>query len=297
LPLPTLSSIKTDFLFSPHANGSRPISIDYYLHKSDGTIVVRSISLQGTGIQPPPIGMSLAANTFSATAGQEIHFPVMLLDSSYVNVKAIQFTLGINSDLLSPERIDLSNGVLSDATIQTFAVAKDSVSVILQLPTARHLSPGSIADIVCKTYVTDTTATEVNFLHFSIDDSLQTASCLPLSQPTTVTIPFTLLPECGTNIITEFLHDGTTSLKLVNLVPNPAHSELTISIMVNPQLSNELLFEVINDAGVILQQEQMTVAAATTISKTINLLGPSGGRTLRIKNGRSEVTQRFILTR
>ncbi len=294
-PLPTLASVVTSIKFSPQVNGQRPLSITYYLHKVDGSIVVRSTSVQGVGIQPPPIGISLPSTAFSATAGQDIHIPVLLLDSSYVNVKTIELTLGLRTDLLSPVSIDLSKGVFADASVQQFMVSADSLNIGLQLSASRHLSPGTIGDILCQTYVTDTTATEVQLIRFDVADSLSSASCLPLSQPTGVSIPFTLLPECGTMILTDFLHDGTTALRLLNVMPNPAHSELTVTVQVNPTSDQVLSIEVLNDVGVVLQQEQIPVTTPATITKTLSLNGPSGGRTLRLRNGSNEIDKRFVI--
>ncbi|HET9135208.1 MAG TPA: choice-of-anchor D domain-containing protein, partial [Candidatus Kapabacteria bacterium] len=287
-------------IFTPQVGGLRDAVIHIYVHRADGTVVDFPITLQGSGIAPVPIRLTLPNLSFNGRAGSTISVPISLLDASIVPVSRIEFIIRLNLDLLDVTAFDPTGSALTGAIFQPLQFGDDSVIIVIDFPTPTKLDTGLIGTLICKAYLTDTSFSTIEPLAFKIFDAANTADCLPaalVSPPQSITT-FTLDSQCGTTTISNYLKYGAASISINGIVPNPTRSEITIDIAFNPIPNSDLHIEVFDNAGVLQQEEVIPKAQLKNLFQhTMSVTGASGSRTLRLSTGDSESRGRFLLVR
>jgi hypothetical protein len=276
------------------------VTLQCFFHKADGTLVQKNTSLNGFGIAPIPIRLSLPNISYSAQAGAQTRIPISILDTSFVDVRTLSFDIAINTDLLTPTNFDLTGSIFAGASISTFKVNKNDVLVELGIPPGKRTHSGLVGTLICKPFVTDTNYTDITERLFSLLDQDSSASCLPtvlVTPPQSVT-SFTLSRECGTTSLSKYIRYGADAIFVEHITPNPTHSEITFTVRFNPQPTNDLEIDVLDDVGVLLQSERISQTSLHNLfTHTMTITGASGARILRLRSGSFETSNRFVVVK
>ncbi|HYM35141.1 MAG TPA: choice-of-anchor D domain-containing protein, partial [Steroidobacteraceae bacterium] len=286
--------------FIPQAGGNRNAILHCYLHKTDGTLVEKNTPLNGVGVAPVPIRLSLPSITYSTLAGAPIQIPVTVLDTSYIDVGTTTFSLSLNTDLLTPTNFDLTGSIFGGASVIGFNVVKTGVTISLSVPPGERFHSGLLGTLDCIPFVSDTITTDIIESTFTAFDKDTSANCLPtalITPPQTIT-SFTLAPACGISTLTKYLRYGPSGIFIQSISPNPAHSEIIFSALLDPIPDGDLAIDILDDAGALVQSEHIPHSELRSpFVHTMNILGASGTRTLRLQSGASETLGRFVLVK
>lgn len=180
---------------------------------------------------------------------------------------------------MTPESISSTIPGAGTAPLQLDA---GGASITITLPSNYSISPETIiASVACRAFVTDTANGTINLTSAT---SSGAANCLSVSSIGTET--FTLLPECGTSELTEFLSTGQP-FSIIGIVPNPAQSAIHVSLS-KADLSPVTieLYDILG-ARVLLQSESGT-------DFTLDLTPIAEGSYYLRLNGQSETLTRKI---
>ncbi len=295
-PLPIGTKNIQQILFIPQVGGVRDAVVHYFLHKSDGSIIQKTVTLQGTGVQPVPMRLSIPTALITGAAGSVVQIPMTVLDASVTPVASLTIILHTNTDLLSPNSFDLGASVLGGATIRSLNTQGDSIVLILDLANPIILKSGLLGTLLCDVYVSDTLNTDITPLLFSISDVSQSTNCLPtqLGQATT----FAIDSACGITTLSKYLARGINAIVIESISPNPARSEITFSAKLSAAITDNLSVEILDENGKCVQQETIPLdQLRSVLQHTITLTGASGARILKLHSGTFEAVSKFILTR
>lgn len=281
--------------FAPLTGGSRDAILHCYLHKSDGSTVEVTSQLHGDALQPQPVRITLNAGAITSVPGSVVSIPVEVLDTCYVDVRTVRLVLKLNTDLLTPTAFVTTGSIMQGMSISSFATEGDTASVLLDIPPGQRLASGLFGTMICSTYVADTNFTPITIATFDLQDANGASECLPTTLATQSPTSFTLMPECGTNVLEHYLQYGPSAIHITGIVPNPAHRTITLRARVRGGLGEPIVIDIINDAGAIVQSQVVQPPTTTAvISVPIILEGASGPRTVRMRSGSFEANERFL---
>jgi hypothetical protein len=128
---------------------------------------------------------------------------------------SVTFRINMRTDLLTPESVTSLVG----ATAAPLQIDSGGAWITLTLPPNLAISSDTlIANVICRAYVTDTNATAISLESTAISNS--SPNCLSVSG--TGDMSFTLIPDCVTPILTQFLSTGALPATITGITPNPA---------------------------------------------------------------------------
>ena len=286
IPMPSGSTIVEQGLFSPQANGLRSATADFFLHLADGTVKEINVLLDGVGIQPVVIQLSLPNVTLTANAGNDVRLPIQLLDTSVIAVARINISMNLNTDLLEPRSFDMTGSVINGATVLPLLSTRTNVTINLQLPFPRKLGAGLLGTLVLHPFISDSQSTSIILTDFSVFDTSNSRACLPTAIviPPQIVTSFSLITQCGDSSISEFLRYGISGLMIEHISPNPTSSTISVTIQIPAEYANDGVIEIFDALGNCIQSEPLIVACGERkVIRMFELQGASGLRLLRVR--------------
>ncbi|HEY3876711.1 MAG TPA: choice-of-anchor D domain-containing protein, partial [Candidatus Kapabacteria bacterium] len=148
--------------FSPSDTSIRSATIQISMQELNGTVHDTVLTINAIGLAVPPIEVAFGVTNFSAGIAQTVTIPIVAKHGSTTGLARFNFTLRLNTDLLTPLSID-ANGAFGNASIkQISAIGKDSASFELEFPQNTVLDSGELCEIVCQPFVTTVTSTPID---------------------------------------------------------------------------------------------------------------------------------------
>ncbi len=285
-PLPSGTILLLSGKFSPQANGLRSATAHFYLHLIDGTVKEISIPMDGFGIQPVVIQLSLPNVNLTGVTGAIIRLPIQLLDPSIVAVVRINVSLDLNTNVLTPQSIDMTGSAISGAIISPLAVTGSSIAFSLQLPTPQTLAIGLLGTLVLQAYLSDTLMTPIVLTDFTAFRSDSSRECLPtgIIIPPQIVTTFSLTTECGDSTLLSYIKNGIPGLRIERIAPNPTSSKILVTIQIPPIYNNDGFIEIFDALGNRIQSELLVVGnGERKVDRTLDLEGASGLRIVRVR--------------
>ncbi len=170
-------------IFTPQDSLTRSASVFIVIHEADGTLHDTTLALTGLGIAVPPIQVALGVTNLNAGAGQTVTLPILAKRGSTTNMSAFDFTLLLNTDLLTPIAVN-SNGYFGNLT-PTISIsnaangsAMDTVHVQFQGGNDAILPAGELCELVCEAYITSATSTGIVLHGVQFHDANGSDQCL-----------------------------------------------------------------------------------------------------------------------
>ncbi len=298
IPMPSGKILLVEGRFIPQANGARTSVAHFYLNLPDGTSKEITVTMDGAGIQPVVIQLSLPNVNLTAKALEKVKIPIQLLDPSVIEVAKINISLDLNTDLLEPQSFDMTGSVINGVIVSPLQLTKTNVSFTLALSTPQKLSIGLLGTLILNPYVSDSVTTPITLTAFTAFTPSGSKECLPteIVTPPQIVTNFTLNSECGDSSMTAFLNFGISSLMIENIVPNPTSSKISMTIRIPPGYQNDGMIEIFDALGNRIQTEPLiepTVGSSPvptesrSYSVTIEVQGASGLRLLRVRTPHS----------
>jgi len=204
----------------------------------------------------PNISITLPNLRLQAFAKDTIRIPLLSLDSSSFDVSVLDFSLHLNTDLLTPLEINADSGFFKGAIVDRFTVFHDSVLVRLHLTTPKHLVPGTLCVINCVVFVADTLSTPIKLQHAHLDESFIGAPCLSIQSLADNIVSFALIPECGDPTLSQFLK-GDNIFSIASITPNPTSSDISIQLRIPICYQNDGKLEVYDALGNLEEKEAL----------------------------------------
>ncbi|MDP4220908.1 MAG: choice-of-anchor D domain-containing protein [Bacteroidota bacterium] len=273
--------------FIPQAGGARNATAHFYLHLADGSVKVISADLDGGGIQPITIQISLPNINLKAQALQKVLLPIQLLDESIIEVSKVRVSVDFNTDLLDPEQFDLSGSVISGAGLEPLLVTKTGISATIDLATPQKLGVGLLGTLVLRAYVTKSLSTPITLTDFEAFNTDSTRDCLPTAIviPPQIVTSFTLDQQCGDSSMYEYLRTGRSLLEIEHISPNPTSGKITVRLRVPIDYHNDGVMEIFDALGNRIGSENVIATqGADRVEKSISLEGASGLRLIRVRS-------------
>jgi hypothetical protein len=203
-----------------------------FYHTSDGAVHDTVIVLRGFATTPLAFGITLEPRAVSGLAGDSVNLEIGITGtidaktSTLVGLQALEISLDLNTDLLTPMSVETLFPGLKTSQL---AINGDHISFTLFLPAGFAFTNASqLAEVHCIAYVTDTMATSIELSSAQFSASGGT-TCFALGTPIDTSI-FTLIPQCGDSTLMKGLRHELPSL-LTSIIPNPANT--TIEILLN----------------------------------------------------------------
>ena len=290
IPMPSGNVLLIEGKFIPQTNGPRTASAHFYLHLPNGVVKEISVTMDGAGIQPVVIQLSLPNVHLSAKALENVLVPIQLLDPSVIDVAKIHISLDLNTDLLEPQSFDMTGSVINGTVVSPLALTKTSVSFTVGLSVPQKLSIGLLGTLILRPFVTDSVSTPIVLTDFTAFNSSGSKECLPTAivTPPQIVTSFSLNSECGDASLTAYLNFGISSLMIEKIMPNPTSSKISVMIGIPPGYQNDGIIEIFDALGNRIQSEPLLVTPGERrISRIISLEGASGLRLLRLRTPQS----------
>ena len=283
-PMPSGKILLVAGIFTPQANGSRTAVAHAYLHLPGGKRKEITVPMDGAGIQPITIQLSLPNVQLTAAPFVKVQLPLQLLDQSVTVVSRITVSIDLNTDLLEPESFDMTGSVVNGTgQLQS---TKTSVTITITLPVAQKLSVGLLGTLVLLPYVSNVLHTAITLTDFAAFDSADSKACLPTAIviPPQIVTGFSLSRECGDSILYDYMKFGIGSVQIEHITPNPTSSKITVTLRIPPEYRNDGILEIFDALGNRSQYEAVIVTAGERkVSRTVSLEGPSGFRLVRVR--------------
>lgn len=284
--------------FIPQADGVRNATAHFYLHFPGGAMKEISVAMDGAGIQPVTILLSLLSGNLTAQAGSSLRLPVQLLDPSIIDVAGIKFSMALNTDLLEPQSFDMTGSVMSGANVGPLLITKTGVTIDLTFPIPQKLTVGLLGTLVLTPYVSDSLSTPITLTDFIAFDRYNTRECLPTAIviPPQVVTSFSLNTECGEESLREYIRSGISGLLIENIVPNPTASQVWVTIRIPQGYTNDGVIEIFDVLGSRIQSEPLFVSdGENKVIRRIDLHGASGLRSVRVRTSKGVSSQSVYL--
>jgi photosystem II stability/assembly factor-like uncharacterized protein len=263
--------------FSPQDSNTRTASVLLRIKYSDGSTRDTTVTLTGTGIGVPPIEVALPDKQYSAAARETVTIPVYITRGSTTKVKSADIALRMNTDLLVPIAFG-GGGFFASASPQK-TVSKDSATFHFQLPTEAVIPAGTLFEVVCVAYVTNTFATPVTLGHVSFEDATGSMKCLVSLSAADSSTSFVLDRQCGDSTLSKYLR--TNQLIIDWIAPNPTSGRVLLSCRTF-DYKNDAVIEVYDPLGQKLLETPLLLPAETGDAQVFELdLTPTKGEGVR----------------
>ncbi len=299
-PMPSGKVLLVAGRFIPQGNGARTADAHFYVHLPNGLIKEIIVTMDGMGIQPVVIQLSLPNVHLTAKVLENVLIPVQLLDPSVIEVAKIHISLDLNTDLLEPQSFDMTGSVINGTIVSPLLLTKTNVSFTLSLPTPQKLGIGLLGTLILHPFVSDSVSTPIVLTDFTAFNSSDSKECLPTAivTPPQIVTSFSLNSECGDSSLTAFLNFGISSLMIEKITPNPTSSKISVTLRIPPDYKNDGIIEIFDALGNRIQSEPLIVSAKEQkASRVFSLEGASGLRLLRVRTPRSIISTSVYLLR
>lgn len=223
-----------------------------FYHTSDGAVHDTVIILKGYATSPLAFGITLEPRAVSGLVGDSVNLEIGITGtidaktSTLVGLQALEISLDLNTDLLTPISVEPLFPSLKASQLIT---SGNRVSFTLFLPTGfSFTNAAQLVEVHCVAYVTDTMATSIELSSAQFSASGGT-TCFALGTPVD-TSNFTLISQCGDSTIMKAMRNELPSL-LGSVIPNPAKKNIKISLV---NLGSLLSYELFDALGVSRKQ-------------------------------------------
>lgn len=239
-------------IFTPQDSLVRMASVTFVWHEADGTIRDTTIDISAQGISVPQIQVALGVTSLSADAGQTVAIPLLAKKGSTTNLNAFEFTLLLNSDLLTPLQTN-SIGFFGDGnSVITIMRATDGSHIDTAHIQCKRgadglLSMGEICEVICEAYVSSELSTGIALQNVDFRDASGSSQCLPSEIVQDSSANFVLDRECSDTTLAQFLDAST--LVLDGISPNPTTGLIQLTFEVPNGYANNALLEIFNTLG------------------------------------------------
>jgi len=257
-----------------------------FYHTSDGFVHDTIIMLSGFATSPLAFGITLEPQAISARAGDKVLLEIGITGSidaktsALVGLQALEISLDLNTDLLTPVRVSPRfPGIIASQ----ITIVGSRCSFTLFLPTAfAFTNLAQLAELECVAYVTDTMATSIKLSSAQFSASGGT-SCFALGSPVDTSI-FTLIAQCGDSTVMAALRNELP-LVVQSIHPNPAGS--IVNVLLN-STGGEIHYELLDALGA--KRREGTTGGNSLLLDVTDL--PSGNYYFRVS-----MPTRFVATK
>ncbi len=276
--------------FTPTASGFRRITIRVYYTDINGTHF-RDIEITGVATSSPPIFASLPSDsTMFARILEDLSMPIYVSGVVNGDIQMVEFALALNTDLLTPTRIELNGTEMEGATQTMFMVMNDSVTVRLEFNPPRAIGQGILGHMKYRSFLTDTMQTTIALLRFSAAGSL--AKCLATSVQSTAPTLFTLDPECGDQFISDHMSDRLVSIAGIH--PNPSTGRITMKLN-TPRGISDASVSVYDATGRVVIEKQISATKSISQDVKLDIPGSAGQYFIRVQSAAGTSTRSVIV--
>jgi hypothetical protein len=261
-------------IFTPQDSLASAADVTFAIRETDGTIHDTTIALLAQGIAVPPIEVALGANSFSADAGQTVSIPVIATRGSTANMRAFDFYLTMNTDLLTPFASSTNGffGTIAPTISVSRAMDKsrmDTVYIHFQRGADAMLPAGELCEVVCEAYVASALSTGIALHGVEFHDASGSEECLASETVPDTTAEFRLNRACGDTTLAQVLGRGSILLDAIS--PNPTTGVVTLTFDVPQGYASDAMLEIYNALGEKLGARQIEFPAGATGKQTIDL--------------------------
>ena len=260
--------------FTPQDSLTRTASVTFVMHEADGTLHDTTIALTAQGIAVPPIQVNLGVTNVSAGTGQNITIPILAQRGSVTSVSAFNFTLLLNTDLLSPLQTN-SNGFFGNIP-STITISRaingshlDTAHIHFDRNANVILPAGELCEVVCEAYVASILSTGIELRDVQFHDANGSDQCLASETVPDTNATFVLSQACGDTILSQAL--GTSTLVLDGVWPNPTTGLVRLTFSVPDNYASDALLEIYNDLGEKLGEQKLVFLAGSNREQTFDL--------------------------
>lgn len=265
-------------MFTPSQGGQRDALLTYYFQTLNGQSRSVSVSLSGVGISTNPLILSLATNTLSAPAGNEVVIPIDVSVANSTAIKEIVFTIRCNTDLLEPWFITMPYQGTPSIENQT----AEGFDVRVQYDSPIIFSTGRFAEVHLKSFLSDSLSSIVTVASVIATDSIGLVSCTPSSVGNN-SLLFSIIEQCGDSIIATRLARKMNSVEITSVSPNPSSGDVMISIERAASYTKECSILIYDGGGILLESIPIHFPAGINkISHQVLLEGASGVRYIKL---------------
>jgi hypothetical protein len=245
------------------------------------------------------IHTSIPKMTLQAKAGQVVSIPIISQDTSSRKVSYLDFTVQLNTDLLSPIGIDPIVGIFAGATLISQTVFADSIRLRFQLPSPTLIYPDTLCIMRCDALISDSLSSSIALTQIGFEDSSKSSDCLSAlnaNAPDSAS-SFVVIPECGNTVLSNML-ENKPGLILESVSPNPAHSAITLKLRVPSGYQNIAHLEVYDCLGAVIQSFPLRLQPHAPLQNIpLELLCGAGVRYLRLVDENTVSTSRVLIER
>lgn len=280
--------------FEPTEPGLRRATIRVYYTDIDGTHSV-DIEITGNGVGTAPLVASLPVDTaMQAMILSDLTMPIYVRGIANTPINAVEVTLGLNTDLLTPRSLDLTGMIIDGATIAYFNVMNDSLVFRLEFATPRTIGEGILAKVNFRTFLADTLATFIRLVRFSAES--QHAACLQTSVQggTDQVARFNLIPDCGDQLISDHMADRLGIVSILSIRPNPSRGRVTLKLDASYGLGQSTV-TVYSANGKIVHTESIQRSGPNTNEVKLDIPGGSGQYFIRVESSGGSSTRSVIV--
>jgi len=281
--------ISINGIFSPRSGGARNAVAHVYLHLLDKTKKEITVTMDGIGIAPAPIRISIPNIRLNSSTEQKISLPIQVLDGSVVPVSSIIFSMNVNTNLIEPKFTQAIGTALPVMTNTSFTVT-------LTLSPPALLIPGLLGTLDFIPYVTDTLYTDIALTGFKVFGPGNDTDCLPMGALPQTETSFSLTTQCGDSSLSKYMKYGIAGIGIESIVPNPSSSRISVTLLIPSDYQNDGIIEIFDALGNTIQSERLLVSEKEQkVIRTVDLQGTSGLRILRIKSPLGICSENFYL--
>jgi hypothetical protein len=264
--------------FSPTVGGQRPISVTFYFHSRLGTVYQIPIVLNGMGIEPPRLQLSMPSSQMLVEASTEFAVPVDLQGVSARPVSTLTFSAGIHMDFVTPDRFELAPQFDAIAAIDPLVIINNTVSATIRFTEPTIVQGGKLGDLYLRSFITDTTETSLTLTDFTITDSVGAVQCLPSGFDSLV-IHITLDPNCGDILLSKYLGGQLDLVGIASIKPNPTTGQVTLHLTVPGKYEGSYAVEMFDMNGKLVLQQTLSSPLSTV---ALSLKVPAGNYQVRV---------------
>lgn len=286
-------------IFQPQDSLARTATAVLTIQRADGSTFDTTVTLMATGIAVPVIPVQLLNVGFTARAfGNYESYPLMVFSkqgSGSAKVGAIDFTLVLNTDLITPLSI---SDVPADFVFNqgTVTLTHDSAIFHCALSQDVAIKPNQmLCQINCGIFVTDTFNTPVALIHPRFSSVNGATSCLKtLNLDHDSGFTFTLKYECNDSTLKDFIKYQRVLIDRIS--PNPTSGEMTMRLDIPGGYREVATLEVYDALGARLSVMPLYLdgSAKQTISLDLSS-GAAGMRYLVLRTAHGVATANVML--
>lgn len=285
--------------FKPGDAGARTAIVYVYVNDGSGVQKVLQINIGGTGMGVAPLVMSIAQDSImEAMILNDIVFPIYSDVNGSSLVRAIEFTLALNTDLLTPYKFDLDGGILEGGSVTKFDVSiDDSVAIRVELAEPRVIGMGILGRVRARSFVADTLFTKITPIRFSAEGDAVKCLTTRIQGDGRTSASFRLIPQCGDQTLSDHLGDRLPNLSIQSMIPNPSRGDVTLQFTSNG-LARDVKVSVYNTEGREISSEVISLPEGRAKHEhKLHLDAPSGQYYVRLGSAESSSTRTLLLKR